>query len=209
MSSSFSSSLAAVLLILPTLLATHPAKADTYKITVVDMTQSENFAGIDDQGDFVVNANAFKCGEQVGDPCFEVFDSGQSPFFVTTAPVLDFDNGVPCTVPVSPALGQPTASGMCNNGHEILSILTSTPGIRGVYDGPDLSDAISTTLSFDGGFINANGDAVFISGLTNELIFAQDLTTAAAPEPGSLYLLGTGGLAMLGTLRRNRRARVR
>ena len=145
----------------------------------------------------------------MGAPCFEVFDIDQASFFTTTAPVLNFDDGVPCTVAVSPALGQPTASGMCNNGHEILNILTPEPGIRGVYDGPNLSDAISTTLSFDGGFINANGDAVFISGLTNELIFAQDLTTAATPEPGSLYLLGTGCLAMLGTLRRNRRATVR
>jgi hypothetical protein len=209
MSSSFSSSLAAVVLILPTLLASHPAKADTYKITVVGMTQNENFAGIDDKGNFVVNANPVKCGEQIGDPCFEVFDFGQPSFFTTTEPVLNFDDGVPCTVAVSPALGQSTANGMCNNGHEILSILTPVPGIRGVYDGPNLSDVISNQLSFDGGFINANGDAVFISGVTNELIFAQDLTTAATPEPGSLYLLGTGGLAMLGTLRRNRRARVR
>jgi hypothetical protein len=52
MSSSFSSCVAAIGL---ALIATHPAKADTYKITIVDHTQNENFLGIDDKGDFVVN----------------------------------------------------------------------------------------------------------------------------------------------------------
>lgn len=208
MSSSFSSSLAALLLVFLTLLASHPAKADTYQFTVVDTTQNETFLGIDDQGDFVVNdsLNSFKCGVVgVPGPCFEVFLSGQSPFFTTTAPVLDFDNGVPCTVAVSPELGQSPVNGTCNNGHEILNIVTSKPGIRGVYDGPNLSDVISTELSFDGGFVNANGDAVFISGISSELIFAQDLTTTT-PEPGSLCLFGTGCLAMLGALRRSGRA---
>src|ERR1700743_1097432 len=128
MSSSFSSSLAAVVLIFAPLPPSHPAKADTYKLTVVDVSQTDSFQGIDDKGDFVINASSIKCGAQMGAPCFEVFAFGQPSFFTTTAPVLNFDNGVPCTVPVSPALGQPTASGMCNNGHEILSILTPAPG---------------------------------------------------------------------------------
>jgi hypothetical protein len=101
MSSSFRSCFAATALIVLALNATHPAKADTYKITVVDHTQSENFLGIDDKGDFVINDNgnnAIKCGEQPGDPCFEVFLVGQSPFFTTTAPVLAFDNGTTCSI---------------------------------------------------------------------------------------------------------------
>jgi hypothetical protein len=204
MSSSFRSCLASIAIVLTALPA--PAKADTYKISVVDMTQDENFQGIDDQGNFIINdANSsFKCGELNG-PCFEVFLSGQSPFFTITAPVLNYDNGTPCTIALSPGFGQPQASGVCNNGHEIFGVTTFNPDIHGIYDGLNLSDLVATGLSFDGGYINASGDAVFINGLGDELIFAQDLTSTT-PEPSSLYLLGTGCLAMLGTLRRHRRA---
>jgi hypothetical protein len=76
-----------------------------------------------------------------------------------------------------------------------------------VFDGPDVSDVISYG-TFDGGHINANGDAVFIDGFADELIFAQDLTTAATPEPNSLILFGTGCLSILGTLRRYKSSHV-
>jgi PEP-CTERM motif len=209
MYSSFRSCFAATALIVLALIATHPAKADTYKITVVDHTQSENFLGIDDKGDFVINDNgnnAIKCGEPAGNPCFEVFLVGQSPFFTTTAPVLAFDNGASCAVVLDASFApQSTALGICNNGHEIFGAFTGI--IQGVFDGPDVSDVILHG-TFDGGHINANGDAVFIDGFADELIFAQDLTTASTPEPSSLLLLGTGCLSILGTLRRYRRSRV-
>lgn len=203
MSSSFRSCFAATALIVLALTATHPTKADTYKTTVIDMTQNENFLGIDDKGDFVVNDsnNAFKCGQLNGpSPCFEVFLVGQSPFFSTTAPILNFDNGASCAVVLDASFApQPTAVGICNNGHEIFGAFTGT--LLGVFDGPDVSDLILGG-SFDGGQINANGDAVFIDGFADELIFAQDLTTAPTPEPNSLILFGTGCLSILGTLRR-------
>ena len=204
MSSPFRSCFASIAILFTAL--TPPVKADTYKISVVDMTQDENFQGIDDQGNFVINdANSsFKCGELNG-LCFEVFLSWQSPFFTTTTPVLNYDNGTPCAIALSPGFGQPQASGVCNNGHEIFGVTTFNPNIHGIYDGLNFSDLVATGLSFDGGYINASGDAVFINGLGDELIFAQDLTTPT-PEPHSLYLLGTGCLAMLGTLRRHRRA---
>jgi hypothetical protein len=203
MSSSFRSCFAATALIVLALIATHQTKADTYQITVIDHTQNENFFGIDDNGDFVVNDsnNSFKCGGMVGDPCFEVFLVGQSPFFSTTAPLLNFDNGASCAVVLDASFApQPTAPGICNNGHEIFGAFTGV--VLGVFAGPDVSDLILGGGSFDGGHINANGDAVFIDGLADELIFAQDLTTAATPEPNSLILFGTGCLSILGALRR-------
>ena len=211
MSSSFRSFFAATALIALALVATHPAKADTYKITVVDFYVNENFLGIDDKGDFVVNNlgdNAIKCGGLPGDPCFEVFLVGQSPFFTTTAPVLAFDNGASCTVVLDASFApQSTLPGICNNGHEIFSAFPS-----GVFDGPDVSDLVLFGGKFGGGFINANGDAVFTEdiyhGFNGELIFAQDLTTASTPEPSSLLLFGTGCVSILGTLRRYTRSRA-
>jgi hypothetical protein len=71
-----------------------------------------------------------------------------------------------------------------------------------------VSDVILGAATFDGGHINANGDAVFIDGFADELIFAQDLTTASTPEPSSLLLFGTGCVSILATLRRYPRLRV-
>jgi hypothetical protein len=204
MSLSLRSCFAASSLLALVFAAAHPAEADTYKVTVVDMTQDENFLGIDDKGDFVVNDSnhSSKCGEMTGNPCFEVFLIGQSPYFSPTAPVLTFDNGSSCTVALDASFApQTTASGICNNGHEIFGAVTK---IFGVFDGPDTSDMFFKG-TFDGGFINANGDAVYIDGFADELIFAQDLTSAT-PEPGSLLLLGTGCLWILGSLRYRRRA---
>jgi hypothetical protein len=185
--------------------AARPATADTYNVTVVAHTQDESFVGIDGNGDFAVNVSnhndASTCGGHLGDPCFEVFLLSQSPYFTSTAPVL-VDNGSPCTIVLDAGFGQTTPEGICNNGHEIFGALTTV----GVWDGPDPSDLLLAAGTFDGGaFMNANGDAVFIDGHDDELIFAQDLTTAATPEPGSLLLFGTGCLSLLGTLRRSKR----
>jgi len=176
-----------------------PAKADTYAIgAVVDNTQDENFLGIDDNGDFIVNDsnNSFQCGELLGSPCFEVFLLDQSPYFSSVAPTLDFNNETPCS------------SGVCsNNGHELFWAWP-TQTVRGIFDGPNLSNLILLNATIDGGFMNPNGDAVFIDGEGNDLIFAYDLSTAPAPEPGSLLLFGTGCLAVLGAARRHTPSRT-
>ncbi len=51
--------------------------------------------------------------------------------------------------------------------------------------------------SFDGGFINGIGDAVFLDGKNNTLYFAYDLTTASLPEPPGPIFVGTGLLWFL------------
>ena len=56
---------------------------------------------------------------------------------------------------------------------------------------------------FDGGFINHLGDAVYVDndmGTNRALFRVEDLTTSVSPDPGTLFLVGTGGLMLVGLL---------
>jgi hypothetical protein len=68
----------------------------------------------------------------------------------------------------------------------------------GVWDGPGPADLLLAGASFDGGFVNARGDAVFVDGLSDELIFARDLT----PETGISGYVRYGCLVLIAALRR-------
>jgi hypothetical protein len=197
-------SLAALALTILPFTVSAAALADSYQLTVVSMSQHENFFGIDTNGDFVLNRSADAvnpCG--IGyTPCFETFYVGQSsPIVSTSAPALAYDDGTPCSPILFPGFS-PSGGihGVCNNGHAI-SGGSDAAHLIGVWDGPDPIANLLLIGSFDGGAMNAKGDAVFIDGFHDTLDSAFDLTTAT-PEPSSLILLGTGCLAMLGTFRR-------
>jgi hypothetical protein len=197
------------------LLSVSSACADTYTINVVANTQSENFYGIDTTGDFVVNvsnsmiASGGACGSALGaSSCFETFYIGNpNAVFSTTAPTLNYNDGASCTVGV--------LSGMCNNGHELLGgFLNNTMGL---WTGTDPVSDFLAIGTFDGGFMNELGDAVFIDGFNDTLVSVVDTPTAPdyfsknelfsdplqpTPEPESLMLVGTGLLGLLGLVRR-------
>jgi len=189
------------------------AFGDTYAVNVVANTQNENFYGIDTTGNFVVNLsnslNPFNssCGGVSGaSTCFATYYAGQqNPVYSTTAPSLNWDNGTACTAG--------TLSGICNNEHELLGGYLGD--VKGVWSGTDPLTDFLTGGSFDGGFINALGDAVFINGANDTLVSVVDtpgvllhelLVSAPAPvpEPPSIWLVGLGMMVSAMTLRKRR-----
>jgi hypothetical protein len=187
------------------LLTAVSAFADTFEINVISYTQSEDFYGIDATGDFVVNVSnqlefSASCGRvQKASSCFETYYVGQqSPVFSTVAPSLSYDDGSKCSVSVGGGL----ISGVCNNGYDIFGGFIGSQ--RGIWTGDNPSTDFLMNGSFDGGFINSNGDAVFIDGLNDTLVSVVDVSTdpAPVPEPESLIFVGTGLLAVFGTVRR-------
>ena len=194
------------------------AFADSYAVNVVAYTQSESFYGIDATGNFVVNMSgaltspSSLCGGVSGaSQCFATyFAGGASPVFSTSAPSLNWDNGVACT--------HGTLSGICNNGHELLGGYLGD--IKGVWTGPGMKNYLMDG-SFDGGFINAFGDAVFINGADDTLVSVVDTSSAVTlhgnelfvdpkpvPEPASLWLMGMGMMVVAGMVRRRAYCRV-
>lgn len=179
------------------------AFGDSYTVSVVTHSQSENFVGIDAAGDFVVNLSnsmmnpSSSCGGVMGAlSCFETYYVGQqNPVFSTVAPVLDWDNGSACTVGA--------LSGVCNNGHELLGGYLG--GLKGVWTGVGSLTEILPGGSFDGGYMNAFGDAVFIDGSDDTLVSVVDTPALGfrsliedsqpVPEPPSVWLVGLGMLA--------------
>jgi hypothetical protein len=91
---------------------------------------------------------------------------------------------------------------VCNNGYDLPDGDISNK--LAIWTGMDPSSNYLMGGSFDGGFINNRGDAVFIDGLNDTLVSVVDLSTdpAPVPEPESLMLVGTGCLALFGAVRR-------
>ena len=196
------------------------AFADTYVVKHVLYTQDENFAvgGGDDYGDYTINIINSINGDPhpmcagVSNPgsCFETVYANDPthPVISVTAPALPVDpspragNVSSCDIPAAFEV----IHEFCGNGHLFFSALYDAPpggkDLLGLFDGTDPTTDFLGRGSIDGGFMTANGNVFFIDGALDTLDVAVDLDTIPAPEPGSLMLLGTGALGMVGMMRR-------
>jgi hypothetical protein len=205
-------------LLLPTAFPTS-VFADTYSLGAVKSTQSEGFAGGDNYGNYTININDmvmfipdFNCDGVVNPPsCYEthyidsptvVYSTTPPPLWADPTPIAGND-----TCALTPGLGFSAYRILCNNGHMLFAgeyELGNGQSLRGVWTGSN-PDPILDYLGFhsiDGGFMTTNGNAYFIDGLHDTLDVAIDLSARPVPEPSTLLLLGTGGLGILGMVRR-------
>ena len=209
-------SFAAVLAVIGLFAVPAAAHADTYQILDLEggffSGPSFDIVGITASGTAVLVENIHP-GEPlcaISHICqeYETFVDGVMVNYSPTAPNLVYDNGTPCTVS-APFLIFP-AQGTCNNGHEAYTAGFATAGYNNeTFTGPDpVADFFADYLTdIEYVNLNASGDFVYFASPIGaddgayQIEEAIDLTSET-PEPASIFLLGTGLLAVAGTLRR-------
>jgi len=198
------------------------AYADSYSIRAVKYTQRDHFVAGNDYGDYVIDITqdaldnrVSGCGGLQGwTQCFQAhYASSNTDVISATPPLLAVDPApiagdlTSCNVPLSFGGG---VARLCNNGHMLISGLFGSGDslLRGIWDDDSAAPTRLSAATVDGGFMTANGNAFFIDGADDTLDVALDLSTVPAPEPGSLSMLGTGALIVVGTLRRKLASRA-
>jgi PEP-CTERM motif len=187
------------------------AHADTYQIFDLGSGNNTAAVGITASGAAVLVYNvpvgAPQCA--VSHICqeYETWVNGVMVNESPTAPNLVYDNGTPCSV--SASFLTSSVPGTCNNGHEVYNAgsAATAPYTDDTFIGPDpVADLFAVApISVEDVDLNASGDFIYNishpTGGSGEFAEAIDLTTET-PEPSSIILLGTGLVAVAGSLRR-------
>jgi len=215
---------AAIVIFVLAVSAARPAIADSYRVGIVGNGNGEDIYGIDSSGAVVIEVAFGICQAQgFGDgPCYQTYSRAGIPSGISAIPPsLAYDNGGGCSNTLPVGFFVLNAS-VCNNGREIFGGEYENPALAatlcatavsgaekefcannglliGLFTGLDPFADFISGLSGDILALNSNGDFAVVSGRTEYIYQAIDLT--AVPEPGSLILVSTGSL-LLSLLRR-------
>jgi hypothetical protein len=202
---------------------THAASADSYQVINLGSDDSGriDIYGIDTSGDLVVDFMGDCSGPY--SPCyFETSSTGVPLGETALPPSLSYDNGSSCTGAL-PAGFIELGGAICNNGREVLGGAYYNPTLYTTLCAGPISGPAETSFCANGGellgvftgfdpfadwihgsgdqiVLNAAGDFGVVDGRDDTIYLAIDLTPT--PEPGSVDLVATGGLALFWVVRR-------
>lgn len=187
-------------IIVQSLLIVSPALADTYQVFTLDSDEARFVYGMDASGDVVLTVDAVsgQCVTVVN--CYETFIGGVLASR-TNAPPPGFliDDGTPCSPTAPPGLT--VLHAVCNNGREVFSARAPGQVFPDLYTGPNIVDLFPGEGAGNFLYLNSEGDILWNDPHTEFWFEAFDLTSQV-PEPGSIFLLGTGALAAAGSFLR-------
>jgi PEP-CTERM motif len=182
------------------LLTVAPALADTYQIFTLDSDEARFVYGMNPSGDVVLTVDdvSGQCVTVVN--CYETFIGGVLASRTNTPPpgFLN-DDGTACSPTAPPGLT--VLHAVCNNGREVFSARAPGQLFPDLYTGPNIADLFPGEGAGDFLYLNSEGDILWNDPRTEFWFEAFDLTSQV-PEPASIFLLGTGGLAALEAIRR-------
>jgi hypothetical protein len=173
------------------------AYADTYQVVPLYTSKYDQVLGFVSTGVVLISHNDLGTYQTI-----DLFNGQYTTWL--TKPALEAPVGSCPGIPVGFENSNAMGWYACDNGYIGFGSRYNPNGEPGgIYTGTIGDLTLVAGGTYDGGGIDPQGDFVWTDGRDDIDEAVVDLTTlASTPEPGSLLLVATGGLAAAGLLRR-------